>query len=403
MRIFFRWANENDMAELRQLTDCALAHAGRQERMGEKERQELLQLIRTQCVLIALREDFLMGYLAYTDCRRWEELPRGLVHLTTLHCHPEATDEVREELHKMLVTECGKYNIEKLTAAVPFEDNLGLVQMRGLGYELGDTPQLLKRFPLHHHLVFKGELKTKEIDIVFLEDSLPAKAKDGRVAFAKEHSLPLEVSYESWETKGWIYLYEEFDVEVISLRAIAMTEHHLLHKDKHHRFEAKRLLENSMEVGRRLGAKRVTAFFAPSLELADNPFDRAVDLFSEFAEQARALDLKIDIMAAPRRSSPFFSTTEDVQQLLDALDDDETFGLRLNSDEQPDLDSFFTKWKREVAHLQLNELENKPDFERWWDLLGSRPDIVTIICPRGDDANLTIRLLDELRTARDGL
>ena len=394
----FRWAIEDDMAELRQLTDCSLVFLGKQERMGEKERLELLQLIKMNCVLIARQDNELIGYLAYVDCRRFEELPQGQVHLYRLHCHPDGPQkEVRDQLHERLVAECAKYNIAMLTTAVPIESNYELDQIRELQYELAELPQLLKRFPRHYHFQFKGSVKVKETQMVFIEDSLPGKAKDGRLAYAAEHALPLEVSYESWQTKGWIYLYEESEVEVLSLRVIAMTEHHILHKDKHHRFEAQRLFENALEIAKRLQAKRVTAYFAPTLELADNPFERALDTFSEMGELAKSLELKIDIMPSPPKSAPLFSSAQDVQNLLTALDNDELFGLRLDDQYLGNVESFLSKWKSGMAHLQLSEPGDKPPLSKWWELLGNQPQIISVFCPLNDEAKSTAQLIDKLR------
>ena len=392
------WADEDDMAELRQLTDCALAFSGKG-RMVEKERSELLQLIKMNCVLVARHKDELMGYIAYVDCRRWEDLPLGHVHLHRLHCHPEGPQqEIREQLHERLVAECAKYNIRLLTATVPVERSYELDQMRKLHYELNELPQLLKRFPRHYHLQFKGSVKIKETQIVFIEDSLPGNAKDGRLAYAAENCLPLEVSYESWQTKGWIYLYEKSEVEVASLRIIAMTEHNIVHKDKHHRFEAQRLFENALEIAKRLHAKRVTAYFAPTLELADNPFDRALDAFATFGEMAKSLELKIDIMPSPPKSAPLFSSAEDVQNLLAALDNEELFGLRLNDQSLGKVETFLCNWKNGLAHLQISEPKEKPPFSKWWELLGNQPQIISILCPKIDETHSTADLIDELRT-----
>ncbi len=391
------WATEEDMTQITRLTEAALAFSGSKERMDEPTRQELLHLVRLQCVLLLKDEDELAGFLAYADCRRWEDLPRGQVHLLHLHNHPDYDRAaVITSLLDRIARECNKHGIPLLTIAVPVEREHQHDELREKGYENDDLPQLLRRYPRHHHLVFRGEVKSENSTLIFLEDSLPGRARDGRLAFAKEQELTLEVSYESWETKGWVFLYEEAEVEVHSICAIAMTEHHLLHKEKYHRHEAERLLLGSMDVATRLGAKRVTALFTAGLDLADQPFERAVDFFGPMAERARDRELQIDIMAAPPRSCPIFSNPQEVLQLLKALEAPDVFGMRINASDLKKPTDFFSQWKTPIHVLQIDEMDKETPLKKWLRPEGL-PELISIAFPQTDEPGEIVELINKLK------
>mgnify|MGYP006280728635 FL=1 len=398
-------AKERDMAKITALAQAAKSKEENSHvEFRERERLELLHLLRLGSVYVLREDESISGFLAYSDCRRWPELPRAHVHLLYLLASPELEDEEKEtrvlrELHDHLVNECQRHGVQRLSSASRREDFRTKEKLVSLSYQNCYRPELSQRFPRQLHFCFPLDEAGMRVEsqILLMEDSLPRRDKQARLHFAKERELSLEVSYASWQSKGYIPLYEEFEVPTPSVAAIGMTEHHFLHESLYHRDEAQRLLSGALDMAERLSAKRVAVFIAESDDIADRPFERALEFFAPFVDEARSRELIMDITARPSKGPHSFGSPEDIQSVLAALDGEGVIALRLDGSQR-----LAGNLQEHFHSLDVLQLELSSFYEKGSDLelppslqpLLARASTIVLDCSKIEEQELENRVKD---------
>jgi len=383
-----RWATPDDMPELVRVSLAAGAAAGRGENACPEGRRHALAVrVELGCVLVARLADDVVGYAAMTDGRLWRELEHGHVHLTCLVLHPDAPRRlVVAALHERLVVECRKRSLPRLTMAPSRGDDRALAEARSLGYTETDLPVLMRRLAGCSLLQFEGALRERTVPFAFAERALPGSTRDERLAWARAETLPLEIPYESWQSRGWLPLYRAASVEVAAVRAAAMIEHPPVHRERHHRQEARRHLDDALDFAGRLGVRRVVVLPCWGDDVADGPLERAVEFFDAVADRARSMGCRLAVEHASPRLSAAFTSPDDVRTLLDCLAAPDVFELLVDTGRLLDADvtpeDFFRRWHRPVDVIRVtgrrDEPPQPPALTDWLDSLGGRPRLVTI-------------------------
>jgi hypothetical protein len=220
--------------------------------------------------------------------------------------------------------------------------------------------------------------------LAYTEDSLPQSTQANRFAATQQHNLALEVanrgdfSLEPYQTAG---------MPITTMQAYLMHEFHPLHPDADHRRQAVQHVESTLELAARLDAPRILTVCGFGHELADSPFERALDFFDQLANDAKQRGIEILIEPLSPKRAGALTYPNDVVRLLKTLDQPQVFALALDTghllDSGFELDQFFRHWNFPIRELQLKGKGSFPPdstlpLAQWLQSLPQLPDVLCV-------------------------
>lgn len=162
----------------------------------------------------------------------------------------------------------------------------------------------------------------------WVDECLPADDVRERHRLANRLELGLEVVFRG----GDRFEPERYrDAELLTLQAWGMHHWHPTARYRDDRQQAVRHVEEALETADRLGVGRVLTIACYGHELADSPFERALDFFDRVGRRARALGRRIVVEPLSSRRAAAFVEPQEVEAVLGELDQDDVFGLCLDT------------------------------------------------------------------------
>lgn len=242
--------------------------------------------------------------------------------------------------------------------------------------------------------------------LAYVEPHLPAATPAARLALAREHHLALELADDgALETEPYL----RAGLPISSLQAYRLRQDPPTHRDRHRRREAARHLGQTLERAARLAVPRVITVCAHGEEIADRPFERALDFYAAFERRARDGGVRLLLEAVSPLKAAALTDPAEIARLVEILGAPEAFGLVLDtghladgSDPGSDLDAFFRAWGRPLEELQLRgpgDAPPRPDLPlpRWLAALPGPPAVVAVEHPQPIAEAAFRELLEALR------
>jgi hypothetical protein len=220
--------------------------------------------------------------------------------------------------------------------------------------------------------------------LAYTEDSLPQLVQADRFLTIRQHRLALEVanrenlSIESYRTAG---------VPVTTVQAYLMHEFHPLHPDAAHRQQAVQHVQLTLKLAAQLDAPRILTVCGFGREIADSPFERALDFFDQLSNDAKQKGIEILIEPLSPKRAGALTHPNDVVRLLKTLNQPQVFALALDTghllDSSFELDQFFRHWDFPIRELQLKGKGSSPPdptlpLARWLQSLPQLPDVLCV-------------------------
>jgi Xylose isomerase-like TIM barrel len=217
--------------------------------------------------------------------------------------------------------------------------------------------------------------------LTYNETSIPGSSSE-RLQLAVRENLALEVANEG---NFPLELYQPYRISAV--QAFAMHDFHPIHRDRNIQQEAVRHVRDTIEVAAQLNVPRIVTVCGFGYELADHPFERCLDFFSSFAEQAKAAGIRIMIEHLSPLRVGAMTDPEEIARLVEMLNDPSVFSIMLDTghlvDTGIELDSFFANWNRPIEELQLKGPRSAPPspempVKRWLEALPALPAVVCV-------------------------
>lgn len=220
--------------------------------------------------------------------------------------------------------------------------------------------------------------------LAYAESSLPVASLPDRLELLLREGLALEVANQG---NVLVEAYRQAGVQISAVQAYRMHDVHPLHRDRHARQAAVTHVRETLELAAELGAPRIVTVCGFGHELADRPFDRAVDFFHQFADPAKKLGVRVAIEPLSPIRCGALTNPREIADLIDILGDPEVFSMLLDTghlaDSGIELNSFFRHWNRPIEELQLKGPRSQPPtpampISQWLKALPNPPAVVCV-------------------------
>jgi sugar phosphate isomerase/epimerase len=218
--------------------------------------------------------------------------------------------------------------------------------------------------------------------LAYDESAIPATSLRERLELAVKENLALEIA-----NKGNLEVELYRQSAIATVQAYAMHEFHPLHRDRLHRQEAFRHVCETLQLAACLNAPRIVTVCGFGYELADRPFERALEFFRSLVVPAKDLGIRIMIEPLSPRRAAALTDPHEIATLIESLHEPEVFSLMLDTghltDSGFDLDSFFQNWNLPIEELQLKGAISAPPqasipVKAWLEALPELPSVVCV-------------------------
>ncbi|MFS0520107.1 sugar phosphate isomerase/epimerase family protein [Nostoc sp. UIC 10607] len=219
--------------------------------------------------------------------------------------------------------------------------------------------------------------------LAYVEMSLPDGTQAEKFAAIRRWGIGLEIAnLEDIQ----IDVYKSAQIPITAVQAYQMHDFHPLHRNAEHRHQAKIHVEHTLEVAAQLNAPRIVTVCGFGHNLADNPLERAVDFFSNLAQRAAKLGVRIMIEPLSPKRAGALTHPDEIVSLIRCLNQPKVFSILLDTghllDSGFNLNLFFSLWQYPVEELQLKGMNSTPPTLTIpltnWIKAKSPPDVICI-------------------------
>jgi endonuclease IV len=220
--------------------------------------------------------------------------------------------------------------------------------------------------------------------LAYVETSLPYGTQTEQFAAVRRWGIALEIA----NLKDiQIDVYKRAQIPITAVQAYQMHDFHPLHRNAEHRHQAKIHVEHTLEVAAQLNAPRIVTVCGFGHDLADNPLERAVEFFSNLAQRAAKLGVRIMIEPLSPKRAGALTHPGEIVSLIRCLNQPKVFSILLDTghllDSGFNLNLFFSIWQYPVEELQLKGMNSTPPtltmpLASWIKAIQSPPDVICI-------------------------
>jgi sugar phosphate isomerase/epimerase len=199
-----------------------------------------------------------------------------------------------------------------------------------------------------------------------VEFSVPGKTLEDKLRVLKPHKLWLELVNDGLAKKRLKDIFEtiqSFKVPVKSVQANLLRDLHPLGKSRKDREIAMRHVEETMKLASMLDAKNVVTVATYGEPMAEDPMQKCVDNYTKLSKLGAELGVTVSIEPLGKNRTTFLPSLEDVCDLVRKVGSEyvrpmaDTMHI---SDNGENVAKVIGKHARELAELQLRDIDSKP-------------------------------------------
>lgn len=218
--------------------------------------------------------------------------------------------------------------------------------------------------------------------LAYVETCLPGTSAAERLWLARAEGLALELADD-----GALDPEPYRGTPIAALQVFRLHEDPPLHRDRWRRQEAAKHVAATLELAARMGVPRAVVICAYGSDLADAPFERALEFLAAFERPARDVGVQLLIEPLSPLRTPVLNDPTDIARLVTELAAPAVFAPLLDTghllDGGFDPETILREWRHPLGELQLRGARSAPPpleitLEKWLPALTALPPVISV-------------------------